>query len=215
MTKTEKFYEVCNKAKSSFYIFDYYPFGSKTEWEYWLCGKVNLKKVYLDKRYKNLTEKDLILKILNEVGRAMHYTIVWYGPEHKNEYPDKKDWFLSQRIEAFNMWHLFTCGKMGWNKKLTKNKTEKEIEDLEKFHSKRSNIVYDRDEEEQIFKNKKEKAEYIESKNNLKLYNRKKHGIYEVEHMPLMQNYTMKPLYNKQQLCAIWLMVQCAFENMC
>lgn len=211
INKKQTFYEICEENKSNFYILDYYPFGSKTEWEYWLCGKVNLKKEYLNKSYEKLTETDLILKILKEVGRAMHYTVVPYGSDQ-----EKDDWFMRQRIEAFNMWKLFTCGEISWNKKILKNKTVKEVEALEKLNLKKYYKAIGKiDNNLKIFKDKQSKDKYLKLVEKNKLTYFKKYGILEVKHMPLMQRCTNKPLYTKQQLCAIWLIVECAFENMC
>jgi hypothetical protein len=53
-----------------------------------------------------------------------------------------------------------------------------------------------------------------------KMHNRKEYGIYYIKHLPLVEltnglNNRIKPLYTKQELAAIWLMVSCAFENLC
>jgi hypothetical protein len=49
------------------------------------------------------------------------------------------------------------------------------------------------------------------------LENRKKYGIYEIKHYPLIQTITRNPktLYTKQQLAAIKFYVNMAFENLC
>jgi hypothetical protein len=197
-------------------ILDYYPYGKETEWNYWLCGKVDLRKVYKEKRNEKKTPKDLVLGILDETARAMNYLMV-----HGNYQV-----FDRQRIEAFTLYRLFHRGIVDWTKKPLKGLSEKEKDELYKLHEKRYDLVMNdinhRSEKQtrRLMKNKPEElAKYDDLCVKAKIANRKKYGILFVKHMPLMQYGNCadipKILYTKQQLCAIDLMVTCAFENLC
>lgn len=187
-------------------ILNYYPYGHETTWNYWLCGKVNLKKQYLDKRNLERNENDIVIRILSEVSRAMHYLTV-LSPDFSEE----------QRVKAYQLSILFQSGICGWNKNLIKNKTEDEIIALEKFHKKRHDKIHKSD--MKLYSETHDIVTYRITK-EAKEYNRKKYGVYEVKYFPLMEKTsyiksTPKCLYTKQQLCAIEIMVDCAFENLC
>lgn len=195
-------------------ILNYYPYGPKTDWTYWLCGDVDLRKVYKDERNAPRTSEQLVFKIIQEVGYAMNYLMI-----HGNN-----DWFNRQRIEAFAMWRLFNMGIVNWTKKPLKGLSNSEKDKLYEIHEKRANKMYGHPafgySYDMKFKTKKQKEEMKDLDLKHKMYNRKKYGIYYIEHLPLLQ-YTnngknhIKPLYTKQELAAIWLMVNCAFENLC
>lgn len=179
-------------------ILNYYPYGPKVTWNYFLCGEVNLKKVYLDDRNKEKTEKDYIFNIKNEVARAMHYLMV-YGNYH---------WFDNQRIEAFALWKLFHSGKVEWTKKPLKGLSNEEKLKLYRKCKKKSNLLYT-DPERPPRKKEDLKSE---------LYYLKTYGVYETKHFPLVSfgsRQFEKPLYTIPELAAIELMVDCAFENLC
>jgi hypothetical protein len=197
-------------------ILDYYPYGEKTEWNYWFCGKVDLRKIHKEKRNEKKTPKDLVLGIMDETSRAMSYLMTHGNDEN----------FDRQRREAFTLHHLFRRGIIGWNKKPLKGLSEKEKDELYALHDKRydlvTNNIHKKTEQEhrKSMKNKpKAFVDYTALYLKSKIVNRKKYGIYFVKHMPLHQYGNCadipKILYTKQQLCAIDLMVTCAFENLC
>jgi hypothetical protein len=199
---------------------NYYPYGNKTQWESWICGKVDLRKVYKDKRNNGKTEKDYAYSIIEEVGRAMAYLIV-----HGNT-----NTFDRQRIEAFALHNLFYVGISGWTKKPLKWLSDKEKEKLYEIHEDKacklhSNGKYaserDKKYEKQRMKEKTpaQRKEYHRVIENIALHNRAKYGIYFIEHFPLSafsnSGNPWKCFYTKQELAAIDLMVSCAFENLC
>jgi hypothetical protein len=194
---TKEFSKLVDDHFPKLNILNYYPYGSRIIWKHWLTGEVNLKKVYLDDRNKDKTANDYISNIKCEVARAMNYLMV-YGNYH---------WFDRQRIEAFSLWRLFHSGDYGWTKKPLKGLTDDEKIKLYKKYQKKSNMLYP--EETQ----KKLKIDISVVQSFLK-----KHGVYEVRHFPLISygpRQYKKPLYTIQQLAAIELMVDCAFENLC
>jgi hypothetical protein len=189
-------------------ILKHYPYGDEENWSYWLCGDVNLKKVHLMERNKGKTDMDYVTDIMRETARAMHYMVLHHGNFDPTD---------SQTIIAFGLWELFDSGWAGWNKKLTKGKTLDEIIALEKEQAKRISMVRfgyvgGKDPEPNTKEYKEAKQKSVEA-------NRKEGGVYEVKHYPLLsqtrKNQTRKPLYTKQQLAAISLMVDCEFENLC
>jgi hypothetical protein len=199
----ENFGGIVRKEVPKLDILSYYPYGSKTIWEYWCTGKVDLEQAHKERWNKGIrTEKDYILKILTEVGRAMNYLAL----DHC------EDPFDRQRVEAFALWRLFYGGLAGWAKQPLKGLSEKQKEELYAFHEDRSDKVCVQGK----YSKKKEELteEYKKSMKDLKMSNRKRHGIYEVKYLPLM-NYEGKPLYDKAQLAAIWTLVMCYFENLC
>ena len=195
-----------HKVKKKLYLLDYYPYGKKTEWEYWICGNVNLKEIHKDDRYKGLDSTDLVLGIYEETARAMQYTTI-YHPE-----PLYKGSEINQGKLAFAFFDLFKHGDIEWDKKILKGKTEKEIKKLEKYHQKRVDIVSgygDNNPNKKHVFNEKEK-----------ISRRKKYGMYCVNYYPLTQYSNAvdgkpKILYTFEELCAIHMLVICEFENMC
>lgn len=175
-----------------------YPYGDKTDWSYWLCGDVNLKKVHLLEHNKGKTEMDYVTRIMGETARAMQYMVMHHGNFDPTD---------SQTIIAFGLWELFDSGWVGWNKKLTKGKTLDEIIAIEKVHDKRSNMIHKHP-------SKPRTKDYMEAVRRCREVNRKELGVYEVKHFPLLSR-EQKPLYTKQQLAAISLLVDCEFENLC
>jgi hypothetical protein len=189
-------------------ILNYYPYGPEVNWEYWLTGKINLKKEYLDERNKDKTELELVFSIIEETARAMNYLIV-----HQNDH-----WFDRQRIEAFALWKLFHSGDTGWSKKNLKGLT---IEQKTKLFWKGqldAEKLSGPNPHENDFRKAKDKKS-VEIRNNWFNECLKNYGVYEVRIKPLIQysNTTRHPkiLYTKQELCAINVMVTCAFENLC
>jgi hypothetical protein len=191
-------------------ILKYYPYGPETTWEYWLCGKVNLKKEYLDARNKHKTEWDYVFSIVEETARAMNYLMT-----HGND-----DGFDHQRLNAFALWHLFHSGDCGWSKKnlkglTTEQKTtlfwkgQKDAEKLSAIDPATKKI------------NTSEDKETVKIRDNWLKASLKTYGVYEVRRKPLIQYSNSvsgkRPvvLYTKQELAAINLMVSCAFENLC
>ncbi len=218
MTTTTHNFENIGKLVDDFKpnILNYYPYGPKTEWSYWLCGTLDLRKEYKDKRNKGRTEKDYILSILNEVGRAMYYLTV-YGDSSG---------FDHQRLNAFALFNLFSVGQHGWTKdnvNLPKSQITKHIafhKDLiDQIHS---SGKYD-SKERQLYEkerlkamSKEERTKYDEIMKRCDDNNKAEYGIYEVKHPPLIGSPPNKKIfYTKQQLAAIELMVDCAFENLC
>lgn len=213
--------ETISKSFAKQRILKYFPYGPETTFNSWLTGEVDLREIYKDKRYKHKTEKDYVFSIIEETARAMHYLIV-----HGNY-----EGFENQRIEAFNLWHLFHSGYMGWTKKPLKGKTEKEINEIIKENKEKFSILTGENDpnyfgykqnklmEEYYKKYPKEKKEMEEIHLKAEKHNLKKYGVYEVKHLPLTQpsNSFNKPkiLYTKQQLAAIDLYVGMAFENLC
>jgi len=195
-------------------ILNYYPYGPKKDWTYWLCGTTDLTKYHLDARNKQRTDKDLVLSILRETSRAMNYLMV-----NQND-----DNWSRQRVEAFALHRLFNSGWIGWDKKSLKGLSEVEKEKLYALHDKRYNLVTNNSMKAQQTHTKKqwtpeELKKYNEAELKHKLYSRKKYGIYEIKYLPLMQwgncANVPKVLYTKKELCAINLIVSCAFENLC
>ena len=86
-------------------ILNYYPYGQETTWKYWLCGEINLKKPYLDKRNLKRNENDVVIRILSEVSKAMHYLTVL-----------SPDYYEEQRIKAYQLSILFIYGICVWKK---------------------------------------------------------------------------------------------------
>jgi hypothetical protein len=197
-------------------ILNYYPYGPKTEWSYWLCGTVDLRKEYKSKRNKNKTELDYISNIFSEVARAMHYLTV-YTSGHSGGSTDH------QRLNAFALSHLFNSGIHDFTKKYDAL-PEKDIEKLIKFHKDRSDRLnhsgkYASKDQKEYDKKVLESRTYEEKIKQKKMeeehkkHHRETYGIYEVEHFPLRSRGVN--FYTKQQLAAIELMVDCAFENLC
>jgi hypothetical protein len=192
-------------------ILNYYPYGKETQFSYWLCGRVDLKKLYLEKRNENKTELDYVHSIIEEIGRAMNYLIVSHG-----------DWgssFDFQRIEAFALWRLMKYGVVGWTKDPLKGLNMEQKEKLYKLHDKRYKLLSPPRRKDSSDRKLETNKKYMKLVEKGRMGNRKKYGIYEIKHFPLTQysNSTRIPkiLYNKQQLAAIDLMVTCAFENLC
>lgn len=185
------FAKAVDKAFPKLDILKYYPYGPEVRWSYWLCGQVNLTRVYLEKRNRSKTNRELVLSIIEETARAMSY-LMTHGNDH---------WYDRQRIEAFALWKLFHHGDAGWSKKNLKGLT---LEEKTKLFWKHQNSVH--------IKDKNERDRWF--KHCLKTY-----GVYEIRQRPLIQasNTTnhSKILYTHQELCAIDLMVTCAFENLC
>ena len=212
---SKDFGDIVDTAFPKLDILNYYPYGSNISYSYWLCGEVNLTKYYLDARNKERTEKDLVLSILRETSRAMNYLMV----NHSD------DSWSRQRVEAFALHRLFNNGWIGWEKKPLKGLSEEEKEKLYALHDKRYDLVTNKimkDQRKHVRSQQRtpeELKEYDDLDLKHKLYNRKKYGIYEVKYLPLMQygncSNVPKVLYTKKELCAINLMVTCAFENLC
>ena len=212
---SKNFGDIVDKAFHKLDILNYYPYGPIKDWSYWLCGKIDLTKYHLDARNKNRNEKDLVLSILRETSRAMYYLMVNHCDDN----------WSRQRIEAFALHRLFNNGWIGWDKKPLKGLSEVEKEKLYALHDKRYDLVTNnlmKDQQKHIRSYKRtpeELKKYNEAELKHKLYNRNKYGIYEVKYLPLMQygNCANAPkvLYTKKELCAINLMVTCAFENLC
>lgn len=190
-------------------ILKYYPYGGKTEWSYWLTGKVDLKKQYEQAYFDRKSETGYVTRIMTEVSRAMHYLTV-----HRSFDPTDK-----QTITAFGMWGLFNNGLVGWNKKMTAGKSHDEIVKMEKIQKKRVNMMRHGCASYKDDMHKCETKEYKEAVKIGREDSRKKYGIYEVVYYPLMSDIQLSheqvPLYTKQQLAAIWTMVMCEFENLC
>jgi hypothetical protein len=216
-TTTHNFQDIGKLVKDhKLDILNYYPYGPKTEWSYWLCGTGDLRKEYKDKRHKGRTEKDYIISILNEVGRAMHYLTV-YG-----------EWsaFDPQRLNAFALYHLFSIGEHGWTKDNVNLPTKKltkhiafhkdlidQIHGSGKYDSKERQIY---EKERLKVMTKEERTNYDQLMKNSEANRRKELGIYEVKYPPLIGSFpNRKIFYTKQQLAAIELMVVCEFENLC
>ena len=208
----KEFGDIVDEAFTKLEILDYYPYGPKTDWSYWLCGNVDLREVYKEKRYKIRTEENLITRIFEEVGRSMSYLMV-HGNDH---------YFDRQRIEAFAMWKLFERGWVEWTKEPLKGLSKIEKDKLYALHENRANLLYgDKAFSSQMngaTKEEKEKMAKLDLRS--KMRNRKEYGIYYVKHLPLLEStnnglHRIKPLYTKQELAAIWLIVSCAFENLC
>jgi len=201
-----EFTQIVAEAFPKLDILSYYPYGPKTEWSYWLCGKVNLKKEYLDERNKNKTELELVFSIIEETARAMNY-LMTHGNDH---------WFDRQRVKAFALWRLFHSGDQGWTKEPLKGLNEQQKKKLFYKGQKDGKLAHGRDKTDIKPKKDKESLKIEENwfKSCLKNY-----GVYEVRQLPLIKysNTTDHPeiLYTKQELCAISLMVTCAFENLC
>lgn len=194
-------------------ILEYYPYGQKKTFGSWICCSDDLSQEYINHdRYSKMTELELVATIMGQVSQAMYYTIVLRPGFSKH-----------QTIEAFGMSNLFRYGRCGWNKNITKGKSESEIIALENKHKKlkrrvhidyneiqfkRLLMTYPKNERTALIEeHKKQEQKHIE-------INRKKYGIYEVKALPLMSE-TGKPLYTKQQLVAILFLVDMSFENMC
>lgn len=207
MTETSQtftdFREIVYKDFDKLDILKYYPYGNETTWEYWICGKVNLKEVYKEKRNELKTCESLVADIYDETMRAMLYLAT-----------ESSNGFDSQRIEAFRLASLFNRGIIGWSKDALNGKSKKEIEKIERVHQKRYDLVANRIDQE---KNKNTISVVLSKE--AKLEYRRKYGLFEVKCMPLRQygNCAQVPkiLFTKQELCAIDLMVTCAFENLC
>ena len=212
---SKNFGDLVDKEFPKLDILNYYPYGPKKDWSYWLCGEVDLKKYHLDARNKEKTDKDLVLSILGETSRAMNYLTVYHSD----------DSWSRQRVEAFALHRLFNNGWIGWEKKPLKGLSEEEKEKLYALHDKRYDLVNNNimKDQRKYVRSQKRTQEELKRYNDLdlksKLYNRKKYGIYEVKYLPLMQygncSNVPKVLYTKKELCAIDLMVTCAFENLC
>lgn len=192
-------------------ILKYYPYGPETTWEYWLCGKVNLKKVYLDERLKRKTEWEYVFSIIEETARAMNYLMV-HGDHH---------WFDHQRLNAFALWHLFHSGDCGWSKKNLKGLTLDQKTKLFWKGQEDANALSGLDKNDIRF-NGSETKESKKLRDEWFNHSLKKYGVYEVRHKPLIQHSNTvrrgrspKVLYTKQELAAIDLMVACYFENLC
>lgn len=195
-------------------ILNYYPYGPNTQWSYWLCGDIDLKKEYKDERNKGKTEKDYIISIISEVNRAMHYLTI-NGNYNAHD---------QQRLKAFSLCALFQYGEHGW----TKNNMHLPALELDKhiaYHSNRANQIngsgkYASKETKVYEKNrlksmsKEERVKYDSIMRNAEEHDRKTNGVYEVDHFPLI-GANRKIFYTKQQLAAIDLLVACAFENLC
>lgn len=210
----KEFDDIIREAVPKLDILNYYPYGPKTDWSYWLCGDVDLRKVYKDERNSPRTSEQLVFRIIEDVGRAMSY-LMTHGNVH---------WFDHQRIEAFAMWRLFDSGIVDWTKEPLKGLSKAEKDVLYDIHEKRANRLYGRPafgyRHDMKGASKKQKEEMAALDLKHKMHNRKEYGIYYVEHLPLVEltnsgNNRIKPLYTKQELAAIWLMVSCAFENLC
>jgi hypothetical protein len=204
----KEFREIVDKAFPNLDILKYYPYGPEVNWENWLTGGVNLKKEYLDERYKDKTELDLVFGIIEDTASAMNYLIT-HGNDH---------WFDRQRIEAFALWRLFHNGDCGWSKKNLKGLT---IEQKTKLFWKGQNDaekLSGSNPNENDFRKAKDK-ETVKIRNNWFNACLKNYGVYEVRIKPLIQysntTRTTNILYTRKELCAIKLMVDCYFENLC
>lgn len=185
------------------WILNHYPFTDKTEFTYWLCGTVDLREIiqYDIGRKRKWSPEKYVHCILTEVGRAMNYVKRW-------DDEDSSHGFKHQGEIAHKMWELFSCGNVGWDPDLAKNKSEEEIERLIRHHHNRISIVRgESDDAPQLW-------DITRKRNQVEDY-----GIYAVHHFPLTQEKSssndIKVLYNVQELAAIYLMVTCEFENMC
>ncbi len=197
MKNDKSFRDIVCANFSKMDILKHYPYGDIVDWSYWLCGDVNLKKVHLLDHNKGKTEMDYVVSIMGETARAMNYMVLHHGNFDPND---------RQTITAFGMWELFDCGWVGWNKKLIKGKTLDEILAIEKVQNMRNEKIH----KSANYKTKNYKNAVREFRED----NRKKYGVYEVKHFPLLSR-MKKPLYTKQQLAAIALIVDCEFENLC
>ena len=211
----KEFSDIVNDAFKKLDILNYYPYGPRTDWSYWLCGDVDLKKEYKKDRNKNVTSETLIFKIFEEVGRSMNY-LMTHGNDH---------WFDRQRINAFAIWKLINSGWVEWTKEPLNGLSKTEKEKLYDIHEKRANLLYGHpafgySHNLPSDALKKEKEEWAKNDLKSKMENRKKYGIYYVKHLPIIEltnsgKNKIIPLYTKQELAAIWLMVSCSFENLC
>ena len=199
----QKFSDIIDEEFSKLSILNYFPYGSTTNYRNFVGGINNLKDLHLSDRNKGKTANDYIIAIFKESGSAMHYLTIYR--EH-----NLKD---TQTIRAFCMWELFNNGFVGWNKEITKGKSEDEIVKIDKLHRKRYSMlrfgyVGGKDPQQPNTK------EYKEAARKCAIANRKDHGIYEVKHYPLV-SHVRTPLYTKQELAAILFMVNDEFENLC
>lgn len=208
---SKDFGSIVDAALPSLDILKYYPYGKETMWSYWLCGDVDLRKEYLSPRYKNKSENDIVGDIIAEVARAMSYLMV-HGNDH---------FYDRQRIEAFALIQLFNFGDVGWSKKPLEGLTLDQQKKLFVTSSKNAKLLSgykqkypNKTKEQKDALRKLKKAEEI-----CNIHHLEKYGVYEVRIKPLTQyrNTTHNPkiLYSKKELCAIYLMVICAFENLC
>ncbi len=213
-------HKIIDEAFPKLEILNYYPYGRKTQYPFFTGGMRDLRKEYLTKSNRGRSQADLVHLIIEEVGRAMSYLVRWGIEEDYDR----------QRIEAFCMWKLFHSGVAGWSTEAIKGKSIKQIERLEKYHGIRSDMLHARgrygDERSKAqdawmkaHTSPKELVELDELQLKAVEANRKTCGIYTVTHFPLTQptNCTLTPriFYTKKELAAIWLMVECAFENLC
>lgn len=173
-------------------ILNYYPYGNKNIFTYWLCGDVNLKTVHRKPQYKNKSIKEIKLEIYEELARAMSYLII-----------NCKDnvHYKEQTLEAFTLWHLMKYGDVEWTKKPLKGLSQEEK--IKVFKQTELNTC----------KLLKQSSKYIKDDKYVESYI-KNNGVYKIEVVPLEND--GKILYTKQELCAIhWIIVYCLFENLC
>jgi len=218
----DKFNEVVEEAFPKLDILNYYPYGPKTDWSYWLCGDVDLREAHRERYNRGRSKEEMVFRIVEETGRAMHYLTCW----------GSSDAFDRQRVEAFCMWRLFHSGVAGWNFDAVQGKTTKEIEAMEKYQKPRIDNYYGNGKHADTWKKKQERmlekqwrrtpeswAEHEQIELNCKIAHRRDYGIFEITHFPLRRfsNCSREPVifYTKQELAAILLMVDCAFENLC
>jgi len=214
--------EIVEEAFPKLDILKYYPYGPRTDWSYWLCGDVDLRKQHLERYNRKRTREEMVYRIVEETGRAMNYLTCW-GDHAAYDH---------QRVEAFCLWNLFHSGVAGWNLEAVKGKTAEEIEAMEKYQKPRIDKYYghgkyadarQKKQEAMLMKQWKRTpeswAEHEQIELNCKVAHRRDYGIFEITHFPLRRfsNCSSEPVifYTKQELAAILLMVDCAFENLC
>lgn len=189
----------------------YYPYGPKTEFEYWTTGKVDLREVWKYPYNEGKTAKDYLLEIYQEVGRAMNYL-------------SSDDFCDNQKLDSLALFKLFDNGDIGWTKEPLVGLSEEEGTALILKHKVRHAVAHkrewsdkqDREYEAQrdLERTPEQRIEYAAAQVKHDLYKRETHGIYEVRVMPLM-NRDGEALYSAQELAAIDLMLGCEFENLC
>lgn len=177
--------------KKPLYILDYYPYGKKTVYYHDIFGPCELKKVYRDKQYDDLSSTDICLKIYKEISRAMAY------------FASDTCWDSElQWTDAFRLQKLFSQGETELDKKCVNELSKEELLKLIDIEKKKSTKYFD---DRTIFVSSiPEKYEFV-----------KKNGLYKINRLPLLTYSDKKCLYTRQEIMAIYMLVTLRFENLC
>jgi hypothetical protein len=199
--KSPEIYEIVAKEMKSLELLKFYPYGKCVNYTPALGGNVNLKKLDANKQYSYLTDSGLVLSKMKEATRAVKYTCV--------DSLSSEPYFTKQKITSLAIMDLLLKGVCGWSKKHLSGLSPEEISNLQDAHNKKLEMIRVQgryaDSHERKFKQCR-----VEPFKQYKTNTRNVYGVFRVIHMPLL-DHRSRPLYTRQELCAILYMVYFSF----